>query len=144
MHFDDHRCFVRLLIALPMAACCCIRRWRCPPCIGSKRSMRAILRHPRGEGVSCFRGCSELLSRWEGKLPRDQTWRENYNTYLSRSSVAGTANSVDHSLFLGGHTKYASIVENSFRMFALILVIFIHAGKQRFKGRQFEIEEDLC
>ncbi|MGA8704760.1 MAG: hypothetical protein WB625_24225, partial [Candidatus Sulfotelmatobacter sp.] len=72
---------------------------------------------------------SEPLSRWESKLLRDETWRENYNTYLSRSSVAGTANSVDHSLFQGGHTKYAWIVENSFRMFALILVIFIQAGK---------------
>ena len=84
--------------------------------------MGAILRQPRGE-------VSEPLSRWESKLLRDETWRENYNTYLSRSSVAGTANSVDHSLFQGGHTKYASIVENSFRMFALILVIFIQAGK---------------
>jgi hypothetical protein len=92
---------------------------------------------------------SELLSRWEGKLLRDETWRENYNTYLSRSSVAGTANSVDHSLFQGGHTKFASIVENSFRMFVLISAIFIRARKRRFKGRQFrgrqfEIEEDLC
>jgi len=78
------------------------------------------------------------------QIAKEGTWLANYNTHLSRSSVAGTANSVDHSLFLGGHTKYASIVENSFRMFALILVIFIHAGKQRFKGRQFEIEEDLC
>jgi len=78
---------------------------------------------------------TSLLSQWEGKLLTAKTWRGNYNTYLrrsslSRSSVAAAAESAGRSLFQGGRTKYASIVENSFRMFALILVIFIQAGKQ--------------
>lgn len=85
------------------------------------------------EGVWFLRTINEAnkaLSRWEDKLLRKEMWRGNYNRYLSRSSVAGTAGSVGHSLFQGGHTKYASIVENSFRMFAPILVIFIRAEKQ--------------
>jgi hypothetical protein len=78
------------------------------------------------------------------QIAKEGTWLANYNTHLSRSSVAGTAKSVDHSLFRGGHTKYASIAENNFRMFELILVILIRARKQRFEGCQLEIEEDSC
>jgi hypothetical protein len=73
---------------------------------------------------------NERLWRSESELLRGETWHENYNTYLRRSSAAGTADSAGHSLFQGGHTKYASIVESGFRMCSLILVIFIRVRKQ--------------
>jgi hypothetical protein len=68
--------------------------------------------------------CSEM------KCGGEATTHNLRRSSLSRYSVAGTADSVDRSLFQGGHTKCASIVENSFRMFARILVIFIPVGNQ--------------